>query len=98
MTRFPLFPFSRYAVVVLLVSRALLAAEPDIRTAAALDQRILVPASAQPAEYRYLAFPSLLRIGPDEVWIAYKAGRTHATDAGAAIEVVRHTLSSGETK
>jgi hypothetical protein len=59
---------------------------------------VLVTAASQPAEYRYLAFPSLLRTGPDEVWMSYKAGRSHATDAGAALEVVRHTLSTGATK
>ena len=99
MTCFPLFSRGCHAMLVLVVlSRGLLAAEPDVRSAAPRDQRIVVTANAQPADYRYLAFPSLLRIGPDEVWIAYKAGRTHATDAGAAIEVVRHTLSSGATK
>jgi hypothetical protein len=62
-----------------------------------LSEQVLVSSATQPAAYRYAAFPTLLRTGPDEVWLAYKAGRSHATDAGAAIEVVRHRLSSGQT-
>ena len=84
-------------MVFVVICRALSGAEPDVRTAAPLDQRTLVRSNTQPAEHRYLAFPSLLRVNADEVWIAYKAGRTHATDAGAAIEVVRHSLASGVT-
>ncbi len=67
------------------------------RVAPHLAEQVLVSAAAQPAEYRYCAFPSLLRTGPDEVWIAFKSGRSHATDAGAAMEIVRHTLSTGAT-
>lgn len=86
---FALFPF--------LTGDDLCAGEPEVRIARPEATRVLVPAASQPAEYRYLAFPSLLVVGPDEVWLAYKAGRTHATDAGAAVEVVRHTLSTGAT-
>ncbi len=74
------------------------AAEPVLRVAPRLGETIVVASSAQPIEFRYAAFPSLLRMGDDEVWVAYKAGRNHATDAGSAIEVVRHTLSTGATQ
>jgi hypothetical protein len=73
------------------------AAEPAVRTATRQSETIVVSSKAQPADYRYLAFPSLLRVGADEVWLTFKAGRSHATDAGAALDVVRHTLSSGTT-
>src|SRR5688572_9190058 len=85
------------ALLVLLITAAA-GAVPEIKIAAKKSESVLVASAAQPSEYRYLAFPSMLRVGPDEVWIAYKAGRTHATDAGAAIEIVRHTLSTGATK
>ena len=97
MAAFPRGLFFWPALVASLLLSAGRAAEPEVRMARAESSRVLVAASAQPAEYRYLAFPSLLTVGPDEVWLAYKAGRSHATDAGAAIEVVRHTLSSGAT-
>ncbi|MSU48906.1 MAG: hypothetical protein EXS37_07440 [Opitutus sp.] len=74
------------------------AAESLVRTATRTGEFVLVAPASQPTEYRYTAFPTLLRVGPDAVWVAYKAGRSHATDAGAAIEVVAHTLSTGETK
>src|SRR5688572_5043871 len=86
------------ALLAFLAGVAVRAAEPGIRIARPEATRVLVAAASQPVEYRYLAFPSLLSVGPDEVWLAYKAGRTHATDPGAALEVVRHTLSTGETK
>jgi hypothetical protein len=73
------------------------AAAPAPRVAPRLAEHVVVSAAAQPAEYRYCAFPTLLRTGPDEVWLAFKSGRSHATDAGAAMEVVRHTLSTGAT-
>ena len=71
---------------------------PAVQVGSRAAEHVLVAAAQQPAEFRYTAFPSLLRVGPDEVWIAYKVGRSHATDAGAAIEVARHTLSTGATK
>ena len=77
---------------------ALAAAAPTVRTAARESETVLVGAATQPPEFRYAAFPALLQVGADEVWLAYKVGRSHATDAGAAIEVARHTLSTRETK
>ena len=74
------------------------AADPAQRVVTRLAEHVLVSPATQPAEFRYAAFPSILRTGPDEVWLAFKAGRSHATDAGAAMEIVRHTLSSGATK
>lgn len=73
------------------------AAIPTIRAVPRLSETRIVPADAQPADFRYLAFPSLVQMDADEVWVAYKAGRSHATDAGAAIEIVRHRLASGKT-
>ena len=90
-------PFAGLIVLALLASMPCRAAEPQVRTVQPESTRVLVAAASQPTDYRYLAFPSLLAIGQDEIWICYKAGRTHATDAGAALEVVRHTLSTGVT-
>lgn len=73
------------------------AADPAVRAVAPLGVVTLTASAAQPAEYRYLAFPVVHRQSADEIWVAYKAGRSHATDAGAAMEIVRHTLSSGTT-
>src|SRR5688572_4557846 len=98
MTSVSLSGWSRRFALVVGFASAVSAAEPEVRTVAAKATRVLVSAASQPAGYGYLAFPSLLPVGPEEVWIAYKAGRTHATDAGAAIEVVRHTLADGESK
>lgn len=88
----------------LLVMAAALAAQMDaapaasgLRVAAKEREYLLVGGAGRPPEFRYAAFPSLLEIGPDEVWIACKVGRSHATDAGAAMEVVRHVVSTGET-
>ena len=74
------------------------AADSAVRTVAGLGETVLVAAATQPADGRYTAFPSSLRVSADEVWVVYKAGRTHATDAGAALEVVRHSLASGKTE
>ena len=93
-------PFARFRCLAwcpVLIGSALTAA-PAVRTASAESSRVVVAAAAQPEAYRYLAFPSLLQVGADEVWLAYKAGSSHATDAGAAMEVVSHTLSRAATK
>jgi hypothetical protein len=81
----------------LLCSLPMPGAESGLRPAPRLATHTLLAAASQPAEYRYAAFPTLLRTGADEVWIACKTGRSHATDAGAAMEVMRHTLSTGAT-
>lgn len=81
-----------------LVTSAGTAAEPAVRSVPPRNMTMLTSSSAQPAEYRYLAFPTVLRTSADEIWVAYKSGRSHATDAGAAMEVVRHTLSTGATR
>lgn len=82
----------------LLLCSATFAAEPAVRTAARLSEIAITSPARQPADYRYTAFPSLLAIDADEVWVVYKAGKSHATDAGAALEVVRHSLSRGTTE
>ncbi|MCX6953441.1 MAG: hypothetical protein NTV51_14930 [Verrucomicrobia bacterium] len=91
------FRFPRYAAALLLGSAAF-AAEPAVRTATRLNEIAITSPARQPAAYRYTAFPSLLAIDADEVWVVYKAGKSHATDAGAALEVVRHSLSRGTTE
>lgn len=62
------------------------------------SQVFIARSDAQPAGFRYLAFPSVLVMAPDEIWVAYKAGRSHAHDVGAAIVVASHRLSTGATK
>lgn len=74
------------------------AADPAVRVAAKEREVTIVAATAQPEAYRYTAFPTALRVGPDDVWVVFKAGRTHATDAGAAMEIVRHSLARGTTE
>jgi hypothetical protein len=74
------------------------ATEPALRVAAKVGEFRLTESARRPDGFRYSAFPSVLRAAPDEVLIAFKAGRSHATDAGAAMEVVRHTLSTGATQ
>jgi hypothetical protein len=74
------------------------ASDATVVVAPRLSEQVLVSPATQPEAYRYAAFPTLLRTTPDEVWIAFKAGRSHATDAGAAIEVVRHSLSTSRTE
>lgn len=74
------------------------AADPTVRSVAPEKTVVLVASRKQPEGFRYTAFPAVLRTGPGEVWIVYKAGRSHATDAGSALEVVRHELSSERTE
>jgi hypothetical protein len=62
------------------------------------SQVYIARSDEQPADFRYLAFPSVLVMAPDEIWVAYKAGRSHAHDVGAAIVVASHRLSTGATK
>jgi len=93
-----MYPRRRWLLSALLVTGAAFAAEPSAVMARRESERVIVAANAQPEEFRYTAFPSILRMGTDEVWLAYKAGRSHATDAGSAIDVVRHTLSTGKTE
>ena len=82
----------------LLAAASLFAADPGVRNAPAPAATVLVDPATRPAEFRYTAFPTILRTGPDAVWLVYKAGRGHATDSGAAMEIVRHTLSTGATQ
>ncbi len=90
--------FARWAFFFGTLGALVQAADPAVRTATKLSETVLVSAATQPREARYTAFPVSLRVSDDEVWIAYKAGKTHATDAGAALEVVRHSLASGKTE
>jgi hypothetical protein len=92
-----LFRIAAALAIILFAAAAGRAFMPTVRVAHKIAEKILVSATAQPAEFHYTAFPSLLHISPHEVWIAYKVGRGHATDTGAAIEVARHVLSTGKT-
>src|SRR5687767_5007144 len=92
------FPRFGFSLAVACFLPAVIGADPAVRVVPPLVEKVIVATSTQPAEFRYLAFPSLLTRGADEVWISYKAGRSHATDAGSAIEIVQHTLSTGATK
>ena len=84
-------------VLSVLLIAPLFAAAPVPRSAQPVSRRVLVESAQQPEAFRYLAFPTLLRTGDDEVWLTYKAGKSHATDPGSGLEVVRHTLSTGAT-
>ena len=46
-------------------------------------------ASAEESGMTYLAFPSLLRTGPDEILISFKRGYRHGGDTEAALEALR---------
>ncbi len=83
---------------ILAAGAMLTAAEPVERHPVYREQTYLTRSDAQPAERNYLAFPVVLTVAPDEIWVAYKAGKSHALDAGAMIEVVSHRLSTGATK
>src|SRR5262245_24831263 len=61
-------------------------------------RKLVLRGPDQPSQFRYVAFPSILPVAEDTIWIACKAGSRHATDAGAALEVLQHTLSTGETR
>ena len=43
----------------------------------------------------YLAFPSIIASGENEILISYKRGRSHAKDLGAELEIQRLDLESG---
>lgn len=77
---------------------AFAATDPAVRAVSRLSETVLASPATQPAEYRYTAFPTIVQVNADEVWLAWKAGKTHATDAGAALEVVRHSLARGTTE
>ncbi len=44
----------------------------------------------------YLAFPSIVPSGKDEIMLAYKRGTDHGWDPGSQIEIVRFDLISGK--
>lgn len=90
-------PLLRIALGLAVAAPAALASESAVR--AVRPEKTLALQAAGPAdEFRYHAFPTVLRAAPDELWVAYKAGRSHATDAGSAIDVMRHSLSTGRTE
>ncbi len=58
----------------------------------------VVRSAEQPEGLQYLAFPAVLMVEPDVIWVSYKAGRGHASDPGAPQEIVEHHLRTGETR
>lgn len=74
------------------------ATTPGVRVVEPRARHMVLAAAKQPEAYRYLAFPSVIQVGPDEVWLSVKAGARHATDPGAALEIVRHRLASAATE
>jgi hypothetical protein len=85
----------------LLISLAATVAAAERPAARPVEPRArhqVLRSAEQPEAFRYIAFPSLLRIDADEVWLAVKAGARHATDVGAALEIVSHRLSTAATR
>ncbi len=70
------------------------AAEP--RTPPPLARDVIL-ASADQKEWPYLAFPALLDRG-DELLVSFKRARSHAQDAGAALELVRLDPRTGRAR
>jgi hypothetical protein len=82
------------ASAVVLVARAGLAVQPQ-RHQAQQEQVLLSAQSlAEQGEQAYLAFPDIVRVGPQNLLISYKRGRSHANDPGAMLEVLRFNTSS----
>ena len=85
-------------VIFLLASKWLTAAEP--RAPVPLTPNYKIEETI--ASYRgtgtmdYLAFPSIVSSGEDEIMLAYKRGTDHGWDPGSQIEIVRFDLISGK--
>ena len=43
----------------------------------------------------YLAFPAIVPSGENEIMISYKRGKSHGSDPGAVLEIIRVDLKSG---
>lgn len=83
-------------VAALLVSRQVPAVEPEFPSQR--QEQILLAAKEfqQRGELAYIAFPALARTAPAEVLISYKHGRSHASDPGAFLEVIRFNTEDRE--
>ncbi len=44
----------------------------------------------------YLAFPAVLQLSPQELLISYKRGRSHASDPGAVLEMIRFNTETAQ--
>lgn len=55
----------------------------------------VIRASMDLDQWSYLAFPSVLRVNSSTVLISYKRGRSHASDPGALLEMMRYDVQSG---
>ena len=80
----------------LLFCASLAAAAGVVRPATPVAQSVVL-ASASLEDWRYLAFPALHDTG-DEVLVSYKRARSHAQDAGAALELARLEPVTGRIK
>lgn len=57
----------------------------------------VILASAEAADWRYLAFPALL-VHEQEILVSFKRARSHAQDPGAALDLVRLDPDSGRVR
>ncbi len=80
----------------LLFCASLAAAAGVVRPVTPVAQSVVL-ASASLEDWRYLAFPALHDTG-DEVLVSYKRARSHAQDAGAALELARLEPVTGRIK
>lgn len=86
---------SRIALLFAAAVIAPLVGAPTPRAAAPLKQEVII-ASAALDDWRYLAFPALLDCGR-EILVSFKRARSHAQDAGAALELARLDPNTGHT-
>ena len=75
---------SAFHPCVFLVCASLALAAGPVRPVKPVAESVIL-ASASLDDWRYLAFPALHDAG-DEVLVSYKRARSHAQDAGAALE------------
>ena len=90
-------PHLRWFTLLLISAPLALAAEPTSavqRVPVDRQEHILVSARDD-ADWRYLAFPSVVDLGND-VLVAYKRGRAHMSDPGSVIELVRVDGRTGQ--
>lgn len=83
----------RSVVFLLCTSLALAAGAGVVRPVKPVTESVIL-ASAALDDWRYLAFPALHDAG-DEILVSYKRARSHAQDAGAALELARLEPSTG---
>jgi hypothetical protein len=87
---------SAFHPCVFLVCASLALAAGPVRPVKPVAESVIL-ASASLDDWRYLAFPALHDAG-DEVLVSYKRARSHAQDAGAALELARLDPLTGQIK